>query len=89
MPKILDDLNANIRRGVEQFEITNYADLVSKAKIVEKGLKEWKQEHEQYKKSRFDPSRLGAGSSKQQTQSFRPSGGQNRQNPYDNQGQSF
>ncbi|XP_057505361.1 uncharacterized protein LOC130788623 [Actinidia eriantha] len=87
--RFLDGLNTNIRRGVEPFEITNYADLVSKAKIVEKGLKEWKQEQEQYKKSRFDFSRLGAGSSKQQTQNFRPSGGQSRQNPRDYQGQSF
>ncbi|GFY84460.1 hypothetical protein Acr_03g0012340 [Actinidia rufa] len=44
--RFLDGLNADIRRGVEPFEITNYADLVSKAKIVEKGLKEWKQEQE-------------------------------------------
>ena len=87
--RFLDGLNANIRRGVEPFEISNYANLVSKTKIVEKGINEYKQEYEQYKKSRFDPSRSGMRSSKQQAQSFRPNGGQCRQSPNGSKGPSF
>ena len=57
-------LNLSIRSRMFAFELTRYAELVNKAKIIQRDVKEYQGRREQFKKMRFDS---GAGPSRQRS----------------------